>query len=98
MSHPPVLRLMPDYMAGTALWAPGSETYPVDPATLPIPPGLAVRITDWARAWDATFCPSDPMASGFASESDRLAFRAEGVALREALASALPGIAVELKL
>ncbi|HLU68620.1 MAG TPA: hypothetical protein VKZ63_20205 [Kofleriaceae bacterium] len=79
------LRLMTDYECH-AIW----EILPdgvrnLSPRDLPISPGLAARIEEWQRAYDATMVADDPAASGFASAEEERAFEATGRELWRAL-------------
>lgn len=57
----------------------------VDGASLPIDEPLVARLQAWADRYDATLDLDDPMASGFATPDEELAFVAEGRQLARAL-------------
>jgi hypothetical protein len=72
------LRLMADYQSWP-LWRDGGDN--VDPASLPISPGLQERLIGWAARFDATLDHSDPLSSGFPDDAAERRFEADGVDL-----------------
>ena len=57
----------------------------VDASTLPIDAQLVARLQAWADRYDATLDLDDPMASGFETPDDEVAFVSEGRQLARAL-------------
>jgi hypothetical protein len=87
----PVIKVMAEYES-FPLWQRDSRgTANVDPATLPIPSGLAQELLDWADAFDSTLNRSDPAASGFSDPAAEDDFYAEGQRLARRLADELAG-------
>ncbi|WEX88796.1 hypothetical protein PZN02_001308 [Sinorhizobium garamanticum] len=85
------LKLMPDYHC-FPLWENAGEAVGnVDPALLPIPEDLVLRLNSWAAKFDETLDLDDPTKSGFESEPVEQAFLDEGRHLCEALQSQLGG-------
>lgn len=90
------LRLMPDYDC-FPVWNDRGEC--LDPATLRISASLRHDLLAWADVYDATLDRQDPARSGFASESQRRAFMAEGLTLQSRLERELgPEARVALKI
>jgi hypothetical protein len=61
----------------------------VDASTLPIDAQLVERLQAWADRYDATLDLDDPLASGFATPDEEVAFTADGRQLARALQVAL---------
>ncbi|MBP1885583.1 hypothetical protein [Sinorhizobium mexicanum] len=82
-------KLMPDYHC-FPLWENASGAAAnVDPASLPVPVDLILRLNSWAAKFDETLNLDDPIKSGFNSEPLEQAFLDEGrhlcIALRAQL-------------
>lgn len=67
---------MPDYQCHP-LWDV-DEPDNIDPATLPLGDETRRALDAWAARYDRTLNEDDPLASGFASSEDELAFEADG--------------------
>lgn len=75
------LKLMPDYYS-YPLWEETEGGYDnVDPAEIPISPGLKNDLISWAQKYDDTLDRDDPRQSGFPTPEAEAAFKAEGEAL-----------------
>ncbi|THK38787.1 hypothetical protein EHS39_07095 [Ensifer sp. MPMI2T] len=72
------LKLMPDYHCFPLWENAGKAATNVDPASLPIPEDLILRLNSWAAKFNATLNPDDPIKSGFKSETLEQAFLDEG--------------------
>lgn len=71
----------------------------IDPANLPISPGLRDALYDWERRCDEILNHNDPRRSGFKTPEAEAAFNADGQALLERLQAELgDGHAVTLQL
>jgi hypothetical protein len=88
------IRLAPEYNT-TSVWElyddGGSED--IEPAELPISPGLQRDLTAWSAAWQSTFAPEYPPESSFPSADAEATFRRAGRELARRLADELNGIA-----
>lgn len=75
------LKLMADYDC-YPLWGQGETGVDnVDPADLPISPGLRDALEAWAQRYDDTLDRDDPRRSGFHTPEAEAAFKAEGEVL-----------------
>lgn len=77
-----LIRMFPEWGAGP-LWESFTENYPLDPATLDLPDGLADALVAWNEEWNAR-APDEPLP-------DPDGFRRRGAALADALEEALAG-------
>lgn len=81
-SKPPLpdrLRFAPEY----GCWPTWNDDTGdnVDPADLGLPDELLARLRQWDDAWQATFKPDDPAASGFADDEEAQRWIDEGRAI-----------------
>jgi hypothetical protein len=69
-----IIKLMADYQCYPLWEASPGQVGNIDPASLPISPDLVIRLTEWARLYDANLKLDDPARSGFKSHEERLEF------------------------
>jgi hypothetical protein len=83
------IKLMAEYGC-TVLWGVDpSEIGPINPDSLPLTSDLKTAVRRWAEAYDSTLNQDYPQDSGFASQSEKEAFEAEGRRLGKELQAQL---------
>lgn len=86
------LWIMPEYGCD-AFWATDGTISGVhdniSAVALGLSPALIAAVRDWESAYEATYVPWDPAASGFADAAAQEAFRVAGLALAERVAGEL---------
>jgi hypothetical protein len=87
------IKLMPEYMA-FPVWEDFDDgTADIDPAELPLSPGLKKDLMDWAEEYEATYDDDHPGNSGFGTPEDQMGFDRRGRELWQRLADQLRGVA-----
>jgi len=85
------IKLMADYQSFPLWWASPPLVGNIDPSSLPIDSETIRRLNAWACAFDATLNSEEPLASGFASAEEEVAFEREGLDLWRHLRKQLQG-------
>lgn len=91
------VKIMPEYEC-SPLWdvtTGPAKNLPVE--DLALSRELADVITDWNRRFQETYCPDDPVASGFSNDADIRAFEEEGQVIRAQLELELGNDSVTVK-
>ena len=83
---------MADYQCHPLWWSDKEGVGEIDPAQLPISPGVVKSLHEWAETYDATLNADDPLRSGFSDEMALEAFKVRGRFLRSVLEEELKGL------
>jgi hypothetical protein len=93
------IKLMADYHSHPLWEASPGQVGNIDPATLPISSELVAQLAKWARMYDATLNPADPVSSGFKSEQEQAEFKRLGCEIGERLKDELgPEYVLKMKI
>jgi hypothetical protein len=87
-----LIKLMADYSASPLWDCATGRNLPLD--KIEVSPGLREDLSDWARRFDATLNPADPISSGFQTTAELLSFEDEGIRLWRRLVAEIGGGAV----
>lgn len=85
----PSLRLSAEIQCHPTWLESGRDLRNVAPGTLPVSPGLAADLDEWADRWDAVYDLADPASAAFPSEAEEQRFRRDGEHLAARLRSEL---------